>query len=790
MLNWAHRNARQNVLCVVIPLQSQTFRTRLSHSIGKLMVTSAFTILLSSFLLFLVQPIVAKQILPWFGGSQSVWTICLVFFQIVLLLGYLYAHLLTKRGAGSRQFLVHILLLLASCLTLPIIPAIFWKPTDGAAPALQILGLLAATVGLPYFLLASTAPLLQRWLSTSSENPVRQRSIYRLFALSNFGSLIGLLSYPFAVEPLAPVRMQAWIWSGAYVVFVACLARYAWRRRLRPEAEDSRALEAASAPAPSRGEYAYWIGCAALGSVLLLSVTNQITQNIASIPLLWIVPLTIYLLSFVICFEGRGGRGWYIRRYWMTPAMLATAAMAWALFANQANLSIYAALPIDLCGLFFGCVACHGELARSKPHPQYLTSFYLSLAAGGALGGMFVGLIAPLIFSNYWEMPLALIGLCVLGLHACFAEARISPRTSWSINLLTSVLAAALALALLGGLPSVLDKHALEWQKILAGDARWGCLALLVLYVLLLQRYSMFRAVALTALLCTLAFDWSYAQGLSEGTRIGVRNFYGALRVTESSFGQQRVRRLLHGVILHGWQFTDPPLSLKPTSYYTESSGIGLTLLSKHRTNGALRIGSIGLGAGTMAAHARAGDVFRVYELNPAVLDLARSQFTYLRDSKAQIEPVLGDARLSLEVELARGDFDRPELRFDVLSVDAFSGDAIPTHLLTREALAIYTRVVKPDGVIAFHVSNRYLDLPPVVGKLARDAGFRAALVTARTKDLDTGSVWVLVTHDGSFLQQPELAPRITPIPPRADLSVWTDQFSNLVQILMSSAPL
>lgn len=751
------------------------------------MLAPALTILLSSFLLFLVQPIIAKQILPWFGGSAGVWTICLMFFQLVLLLGYTYAHWLTRRRADSRQFVLHILLLLVSCLTLPIIPAPFWKPGHDTEPALQILGLLAATVGLPYFLLASTAPLLQRWLSDATNSSIQVRSIYRLFALSNLGSLVGLLSYPFAIEPFATVHVQAWVWSCAYALFVVCLVSYVCRRWRRPDLFHLQTLSgAAPEAAPSPVLYAYWIGCAALGSALLLSVTNQITQNVASIPFLWIVPLSIYLLSFVICFEGRSGRGWYQRRYWITPAMLATAAMAWALSANQANLSIYLALPVYAVGLLLGCVMCHGELARSKPNPEYLTHFYLSLAAGGALGGLLVGLVAPQVFNSYWEMPLALVAVAGLGVYGCSEEMRLLPRTSWTANGIIAALATALILLLLGALPSALDPYPLEWAKIVKGDARWGCAALLVMSALLLQKYRLSRAVALTALLCTLTFDWGYYHSLSTGTELVVRNFYGALRVEGSSAGAWHIRTLAHGVVVHGTQIMEPPLSEMPTTYYGESSGIGRTILIEHISVGSLRIGSIGLGAGTLAVYARPGDLFRVYELNPAVVDIAQNQFTYLKDSKARIELVLGDARLSLEREIAQGAFNRPEQRFDILSVDAFSGDAIPVHLLTREAFASYARLITPDGVIAFHLSNRYLDLAPVVGQIARDAGFQAVLVADRPSAIGllSPSDWALVTRSTTFLQQPEITAYSTPIVPRSGLPVWTDQFSNLFQIL------
>jgi len=741
------------------------------------LLAPALTILLSSTLLFLVQPILAKQILPWFGGSAGVWTICLVFFQVVLLLGYTYAHWLARRGAGSRQFAIHALLLLASCLTLPIIPSPFWKQDHGFAPELQILGLLCTTVGLPYLLLASTAPLLQRWLSSAAGTPAQGRSIYRLFALSNFGSLAGLLSYPFAIEPLAAVHAQVWAWSFAYVVFVACCIGYIWKRWRLPEAGH---LERAEIEAPpSLGHYAYWIGCAALGSILLLAGTNQMTQNVASIPLLWIVPLSLYLLSFIICFEGRSGRGWYERRFWLTPAMLATGAMAWALFANGGNLSIYVALPIFTVGIFLGCVMCNGELALSKPNPAYLTHFYLSIAGGGALGGLLIGLVAPQVFRSYWEVPLALLGLTVLGFYCCSEELRGRQSRRWAAEFMAAALSATLILLLLGALPFF---ETSEWVKITKGDAAWGCGALLIAAALLLQKYRLWRAVALTALLCTLTFGWQYYQSLSRGTLFWERNFYGTLRVTQGTAGQ--LRWLMHGVIAHGTQLMSQRET--PTLYYGKTSGIGRTILAEERTHDTLRVGSVGLGAGTLAAYGRPADLFHIYELNPAVLEIARNEFTYLRDSKAQIEPVLGDARLSLEREIARGVFDKPEERFDVLSLDAFSGDAIPVHLLTREAFAIYTRVIKPDGVIAFHLSNSYLDLPPVAERIAREAGYETVLILDIPKQpsLSVISAWVLATRNSAFLRQPEIATHTTPIAPRREVPLWTDQFTSLLRIL------
>jgi hypothetical protein len=748
------------------------------------MLAPALTILLSSFLLFLVQPVLAKQILPWFGGAASVWTVCLVFFQSVLVLGYAYAHLLTRLRSQRLQFAIHAALLLGSCLTLPIVPAAFWKHALEAEPAARILGLLTTTVGLPYLLLASTAPLLQKWLTGGPAGAALGPRVYRLFALSNFGSLLGLLCYPFAVEPFAPLRTQALLWSSAYVLFTISSISYAWSRRRQagPHAAAA-AAPAAVAPAPSRGRYAYWVACSALGSTLLLSATNQITQNVAAVPLLWIVPLTLYLLSFTICFEGRSGRGWYERRWWVTPAMLAAGAMAWAL--SVPNLSVYVALPLYALGVCLGCIMCHGELARSKPPPQFLTHFYLSLAAGGALGGMLVGLVAPVVFSGYWEMPLAVAALALLGVY-CSAEERRQPSpTPWALNVALAVLATALILLLLGALPQGLDAYTAEWAKIVEGDARWGCAALLLAGALLLQRRRLWRAVALTALLCTLSFGWSSYRERTATARFATRNFYGALRVTEAPYAAGRLRRLVHGTIVHGSQAQQPLERKVPTTYYGFTSGIGRTLSSAYLRNGPLRVGSVGLGAGTLAAYGQPGDVLRIYEINPAVLDIARREFSFLGDSKARIELVPGDARLSLEGELAGGAFAAPEQRFDVLSLDAFSGDAIPVHLITREAFAIYVQVTRPDGVIAFHVSNRYLNLSPVVAQLARDAGYQAVLVADRTAGgLQAPSEWVIATRNLGFLRQPDIAAHGSTIATRSGAPLWTDQFTNLLQVL------
>ncbi len=687
------------------------------------MILYGITIVTSAFLLFLVQPIIAKQILPWFGGSAAVWTMCVVFFQAALLAGYAYAHAVTRRSPRTQARL-HIALLAISIVTLPIIASDAWKPTPDSDPTWRIVGLLATTLGLPYFLLSSTGPLIQKWFAGDRVHASRRASVYRLFALSNAGSLVGLLIYPFVIEPYAGLEVQSWGWSAGYVLFALACAACAWRARLSARAEanhavahaaESNAIDSSAAPGIER--YAFWLGCAALGSVLLLALTNHITQNIASIPFLWVLPLSLYLLSFVVVFEGRMGRGWYVRRWWLAPVLAATIAMAWALTTHRGVLNLYAAIPIYSVGLFCVCVFCHGELAASKPAPAWLTQFYLCLSAGGALGGLFVALLAPRLFDNYWETPLALLGVCALALFV------------------------------------VRERRWCKWPV----------------------------AIAVAAFACTGFYAWKYYRFLSEDTLHASRNFYGTLRVKQTAAGPLQQRRLLHGVILHGDQYTAPDKRRTPTTYYGPGSGIALALGELRPDQAPLTVAMIGLGAGTLTAWGKAQDRYRIYELDPAVLEVARRDFTYLSDSKAAITLVLGDARLSMERELADGS----AIAFDVIAVDAFSSDSIPVHLITREALAVYLRHLKSDGVIAFHVSNRFLKLAPVVSQLAQDAGLWAVnVIDDPQKEEYSNSEWVLVTRNDDFLDRDAVVDASTEIDDIPGLSMWTDQFNNLFKIL------
>jgi predicted membrane-bound spermidine synthase len=677
----------------------------------------AVTIALSAFLLFLVQPIIAKQILPWFGGTSAVWTTCMVFFQVVLLGGYAYAHALTRYATPRSQARVHVGLLAASLVFLPIVAREALKPGGEEDAALAILWLLAATIGLPYFLLSSTGPLLQRWVA----HRFAEKAVYRLFALSNLGSLLGLLAFPFLIEPFAPSLTQAWAWSVAYLAFALACAATAWQaqRALAARAGEPLAATAAAAASPAEtapgiGDYALWLALSALGSVLLLATTSHVTQNIASVPFLWVLPLTLYLLTFVLAFEGRGGRGWYERRWWLFPTLVLAVAMSWGLTASRGVLDIGVAVPLYCIGLFFACMFCHGELAHAKPAPRYLTHFYLTLSAGGALGGMAVGLLAPRVFPGYFELPAALFALTAL--------------------------------------------------------ATW-----------LVLRHRTLLGPALVASAATAYSGWHYADFLKEDTIVMQRSFYGTLRVRETGSGEQKMRRLLHGVILHGEQFTDASDRLEPGTYYARTSGVGLAIAARQAA-GPVRLGFVGLGVGTLSAYGRAGDELRFYELDPQVLEVAQRDFTYLASTRARLDVEIGDARLSLERELRRsGPRD-----YDVLAIDAFSSDSIPVHLITREAVELYARHVAADGIIAVHISNRFLDLKPVLANIAQATGLTARLVSDAPENdrLASGTDWVLLAHEAAVLDDPLIGGRAEPLTPVTGFSLWTDQFNNLLDVL------
>jgi SAM-dependent methyltransferase len=671
------------------------------------MLLYALTIFLGAFLLFQIQPIIAKIILPWFGGGSAVWSACMLFFQVALLLGYLYTHFVVRRLRPKVQTILHVTLLGLSFLLLRVIPSPAWKPSGGQDPVFRIVGLLAASVGLPYFLLAATGPLMQAWYARA----FRVAFPYRLFAVSNLGCLLALLSYPVLEEPYVATSNQAWIWSLAYAGFCLLCGACAWLSRRHSAPEPGGAIldapPEAEAP-PSWALYLLWIGLAACSSTFLLAVTNYVTENVAPVPFLWILPLSLYLLSFVLTFEREA---WYRPNAYTGLLALALSGMCYGVSKFDGGTELKYVIPVFAGGLFVCCMFCHGELARLRPHARYLTGFYLTISFGGALGGVFVGGLAPRIFRGFFELPVAIVFCALLGL-VVFRRLHKFVYAGWA--LLTIVLAGTL---------------------------------------------------------------WVQERRVVKEARLMVRNFYGVLRVTQDgdSGDAGASRTLVHGTITHGLQFLAPDRRRLPTTYYGRQSGVGVAIQNTRRS--AQRVGVIGLGAATLASYGRPGDYYRFYEINPLVIDVARREFTYLADCPAKVEVVLGDARLSLERELSQ--------QLDVLAVDAFSSDSIPVHLLTLEAFRLYFRHLRPDGVLAVHISNTHLNLEPVVERLARALRKEALLVdTDNDADEVYGATWVLLASQPEVFQKPAFKGVGGKLTPRRGLRAWTDDYSNLFQIL------
>ena len=669
-------------------------------------VAYALAIFLGSTLLFLLEPIAAKRLVPLLGGSAAVWTACLVFFQTALLLGYYLAHLLVTRTTPRTQVTVYVGLLALSVVQLvrAVDPAL---QASVERPIISVLWLLSTLIGLPFVTLSATSPLLQAWFAGTT--PRGRSDAYRLFAISNIGSIVALLAYPWLIEPRWSLRDQT-ILVTVVLVLLAVLAGVigASVRGADAEREAIAAADPDTVPATTR---ALWIALSACASLLLAATTTHISQNVAALPLVWILPLVAYLLSFVAAFSGRSGPP-----RWLVVAVAVVGQLLIAELLDRGVLGapIIPATAGYCVGLFFLCLFLHRELYQRRPAPRHLTSFYFHVAAGGAIGATLVSIVAPLLLSANYDVAIGLLITAALGLVAAWPGGRVT-RVVWALLLVDAVV-------LVG---SQVDSD--------------------------------------------------------RGALLRERNFYGSVRVTHAHEPPKAaVRALYHGVVVHGRQILHPDFRRMPITYYAPSSGLGLAL-GQCCQGRPRRIGVIGLGTGSAAVYGHPGDTIRFYEIDRAIVDIATSYFTYLRDSPATIETVLGDARVSLAAEAPQ--------RYDVLVVDAFSGDAVPAHLMTVQALELYRRHLAAGGIMAFHVSNNFLTLAPVVEQLARNAGMQTVRVITQEDQtrLVLYSDWVLVTSNAEFLADSTVvrARRTISVPP--GLRLWTDDYSSLFPIIKLS---
>lgn len=687
----------------------------------------ATTVFLSAFLLFQVQPLIGKFILPWFGGSPAVWTTCMLVFQVLLFAGYAYAHLTTEYLKPRQQIALHVLLMVAAIGMLPIAPDSSWKPTNSDTPALRIMLLMLVCVGMPYFILSATGPLVQGWFSRTHAG----LSPYRLYSLSNIGSLLALVTYPLLFEPNLSVYAQSNIWSFAFAVFACLCALSGWQMRCFAPSETESGVAgtenpqtASQAPIqrPTSGLVGLWFLFALTPSLLLLASTNQVCMDVAVIPFLWVLPLALYLISFILCFDSER---WYVRRRYLVATIALQIASVY-LSTQGAGVPILLQVTIYFSALFCCCMTCHGELAALKPHPRYLTLYFLTISAGGAAGGMFVGLLAPSLFVNYSELQVGILCFMVAFLCLRIREDKLSlPLATWM------------------------------------------------------------RPIAVAAVLAIVVVGLAQASKNPKNSIVASRNFYGMLKVERVHKPTESIAPMLelaHGRIAHGSQFIEPIMRGIPTAYYANNTGIGRLMLSDPSQTGR-RVGIVGLGVGTLATYGREGDQFRMYEINPDVISIAKQYFSFLSDSAAQQTIVTGDGRLSLEFE--------PPQNFDILVLDAFSGDAIPVHLLTREAMEVYLKHLHEDGVLACHISNLHFNLRPVIAGLAKDLGLTYKFF-GNAADINTAArpaVWALLARTPERLTSLDSTPSEPTLVEQSNQHIgrpisWTDARSNLLEVI------
>jgi hypothetical protein len=755
-----------------------------------LAVLFAITLFVAAALLFWVQPMFAKMVLPLLGGSPAVWNTCVVFFQAALLAGYGYAHVAPARFGARRHAALHLGLMLLPLLILPIgIPASWDRPYD-AAPILWLLGLVALAVGLPFFVVATSAPLLQSWFAGTRHATAKDP--YFLYAASNLGGLAALLSYPLLLEPHLGLATQSRLWTWGYgllVVLTLACAMALWvsgTRRANEDVNRARAVgplaPAVASPAPSPlplGRQLRWLALAFVPSSLLLSVTTYLTTDIAAVPLLWVVPLALYLLTFIVAFARRR----LMPRVAVVTAMPLTILLVALALLVGATEPLVLLLPLHLAGLVVIGLVCHGELARDRPEAEHLTAFYLWLSLGGVLGGLFNALVAPLLFTGVAEYPLVLVFAAML-LPPRHARARAKKParqvSNWQVTIGSWRLAIPrldVLLPLSLGILTVVLILVAQSLALSSGPIRMAvtCGVPIVICYTFLERPLRF-GLGIAALFAAGLFDHS----LHGRVEYRQRTFFGVHRITTDEGG--RYRLLFHGNTVHGMQNLDPVHAGDPLTYYHRTGPAGRLFAALDLVPGRLReVAVVGLGAGSLAAYGHSGQHWTFYEIDPAVVYIARDSgyFTFLRDCSAEQEFVVGDARLRLS--------EADGKRCDLLVLDAFGSDATPVHLLTREALQVYLARIKQDGILAFHISNRYLNLEPVLAELAGDSNLvcltreELKVSSEETAEGKYPSIWVIMARTPAALQgvgQRSLWVPSQRVPGKA---VWTDDYSDLL---------
>ena len=732
-----------------------------------MLICYAITLFVSAFLLFLIQPMAGKMLLPLYGGTPAIWNACMVFFQAALLLGYGYAHLVVKYLGSRRQSWVHLLLMLTGLLTLPLAFNNSALPPADIDPTAFLLYQLTIRVGLPFFIISSSAPVLQRWFSQT--NHPAAEDPYFLYAASNVGSLLALLGYPLVVEPLLALDRQSLWWSAGYgllIVLVATCRLWLIARHKAPTEVDKQMVDTAleDTPSPSCRLQLFWMFCAFVPSSMMLGTTTFITTNLAAIPLMWVFPLALYLTTFILVFARK-----QLLPHALVVRLMPFAAIAFApLFFWSIRGSEFILILLHLGMFFLTSLFCHGELAASRPHPSHLTGFYLWMSVGGVLGGIFNALLAPVLFDRVIEYPLGLLLACLL-LPRVFSN---KDRVKTRIGDVTRPL--VLALIVIGMLritaPLAQENHHTVFFLIFATSG-------LVCFSFKERRWRFALGFAILLLAMGHVADQVKGQQVYAS-----RNFFGVKRVVANT--QQGIRYLYHGTTVHGSQWLDSEHGRTPLTYYHRSGPVGDIFDELASTENKDQVAIIGLGVGSLASYAHPGEYFTFYEIDPEVERIARDErfFGFLNTMQGHLEVVIGDGRLSL-AQAKPG-------AFDIILLDAFSSDAIPVHLITREAVALYLDKLQTQGLLVFHISNRYLNLEPLMAGLSAEFGLRCLIRkdSANAHDPDQAgklpSVYAVMGRPGSAIQHLAGNPNWQPIGPGTEHIVWTDQFSNLIHLM------